>query len=313
MGFELLIRSTRRVELTLAGEAPLERSRRLLRDADDAVLAVQSVGGEIMARIARLWKDVGAGETQDLEQQRTAYEALLAHFDVPAGMQVRPTNAGGVPALLVGEQLAEPPGVLFLHGGAFVLGSAFGYRPLAGALARACGRGVLVADYRLAPQHPVPAALDDAQAAYEWMLERGGDPARIVLAGDSTGGGLAVALLLRLRDHRVPLPAGAALFCPAADLNVPAFVPDPEDAVLHTLSEFWRGCIASYAAGRPTDDPLISPVLGDLAGLPPLLIQAGTGDLLLGQAETLAERAREYGVETQGGRRVRALQDRSRG
>jgi epsilon-lactone hydrolase len=300
VGCELLRRSTRRVELTLAGEALLDRARPLLRDADDAVLAAQSVGGEIMARIARMWKLAGAGESTDLEDQRAAFEALHAQFEMPAGVQVRPSNAGGVAALIIDEESsAAPPGILYLHGGAFVVGSAFGYRPLAGALARACRRGVLVPDYRLAPEHPFPAALDDARTAYQWMLERGGDPARIVLAGDSTGAGLAVALLLRLRDLGLPLPAGAALLCPAADLTVPSFDPDPEDALLQTFSEFWRGCIASYVGDHRLDDPLVSPALGDLSGLPPLLIQGGTGDLFFGESETLAARAREHGVETQ--------------
>ena len=166
IGCELLRRSTRRVELTLAGKALLERARPLLRDADDAVLAVQSLSGEIVARVAQLWQPVG--DQGDLELQRAAYESLLAHFDVPSGVQVRPVNAGGVPALVVAEDPAATPGVLYLHGGGFVMGSAFGVRPLAGALAMAAGRGVLVADYRLAPEHAFPGALDDAYAAYEW-------------------------------------------------------------------------------------------------------------------------------------------------
>jgi acetyl esterase/lipase len=299
VGCALFRRSTRRVEVTLAGEALLERARRLLRDADDAVLAAQAVGGEIMARIARLWQLVGdTAGTDDLEEQRTAYEALLAHFDVPAGVQVRPINAGGVPALLVGEEPAEPPGILYLHGGAFVMGSAFGHRPLAGALALAAGRGVVVADYRLAPEHPFPAALDDARAAYLWMLERGGDPARLVVAGDGTGAGLALALLLRLRDEGMPLPGGAALLCPTADVDVSTVDHEPVDPDLRLVGDFWRGCIDAYLAGHPRRDPLVSPMFGDLSGLPPLLIQAGTGDILLGEAHALNDRAREHGVQT---------------
>lgn len=103
-----------------------------------------------MARVAQLWQPVG--DQGDLELQRAAYESLLAHFDVPPGVQVRPVNAGGVSALVVAEDPAAPPGVLYLHGGGFVMGSAFGVRPLAGAPAMAAGRGVLAADYRFAPE-----------------------------------------------------------------------------------------------------------------------------------------------------------------
>jgi epsilon-lactone hydrolase len=299
---ELLRRSTRRVELTLAGEALLDRARRLLRDVDEAVEAVQAVGGEILARIAGLWQPIGerVADDADLDEQRAAYEALLAHFDVPAGVHVRPVNAGGVPALHVAQDSAEAPGILYLHGGGFVLGSAFGYRPLASALALAAGRAVLVADYRLAPEHPFPAALDDAHAAYRWMLERHGDPAKLIVAGDSVGGGLALALLLRLRDEGLPLPAGAALLCPAADIKASTVDWDPDDPTRRQMLEkLWRGCKEVYLAGHPADDPLVSPLLGDLSGLPPLLIQAGAEDLWVGEAQALEDRAQKQSVQVQ--------------
>ena len=295
IGCELLRRSTRRVELTLAGQALLERARPLLRDADDAVLVVQSLSGQIVARVAQLWQPVG--DQGDLEQQRAAYEGLLARFDMPPGVQVRPVNAGGVPALVVAEDPAAPPGVLYLHGGGFVMGSAYGVRPLAGALALAGGRGVLTADYRLAPEHAFPAALDDAYAAYEWMVARTGEPSQLVVAGDSAGAGLALTLLLRLRDAALPLPACATLFCPIADLEATTIVPDRDDLTSRVIGDFWRGCVDAYLAGHPPDDPLVSPVRGSLAGLPPLLIQVGAGDILLGESRKVVDRARDDGVE----------------
>ena len=301
MGCQLLRRTTRRVELTLAGEALLERARRLLGDVDQAVAAVQSIGGEIMGRVAGLWKPVAdrLSDVDGLQEQRAAYEALLAHFEVPAGLQVQAVNAGGVPALGVAEQAAGAPGVLYLHGGGFVLGSAFGHRPLAGALALAAGRGVLVADYRLAPEHPFPAALDDAYAAYRWMLERGGDPARLAVAGDGSGAGLAVSLLVRLRDEGLPLPAGAALLCPTADVRAATLDLDPDDPVHRLLGDFWHACAASYLGRHSPDDPLANPIGADLSGLPPFLIQAATEDLLLGEARALEDRARAHGVATE--------------
>jgi monoterpene epsilon-lactone hydrolase len=305
VGAQLLRRSTHRVELTLAGEALLGRARRLLSDVDDAVHAVRSIGGEISARIMRLWQPVAhhAGEPGapgDLQEQRTAYEAMLAHVEVPAGVHVRPVNAGGVPALLVAKDPQDRPNMLYLHGGVFVFGSAFGYRPLAGALALASGCSVLVADYRLAPEHPFPAALDDAHATYLWMLERGADPAQLVVAGDSTGGGLGLALLLRLRDEGVPLPAGAALLCPSADAGLSWVIgADTEDPARRAFIAIGRRCIDAYLAGHSSLDPLVSPLLGDLSGLPPLLIQAAAEDLLIGDAQALCERAHEHGVQAE--------------
>jgi acetyl esterase/lipase len=205
-----------------------------------------------------------------------------------------------VPGLVVAPDQAEPPRVLYLHGGAFVFGSAFGYRPLAGALALASGCGVLVADYRLAPEHPFPAALDDAHAPYRWMLERGADPARLVLAGDSVGGGLALSLLLRLRDEGVPLPGGAALLCPSVDASLSWLAGlDTDDPDRRAFVEVGRRGIDAYLAGHSSLDPLVSPLLGDLSGLPPLLIQGGTDDPLAGDARALHERAIDDGVEAE--------------
>ncbi len=295
VGTLLLRRSTHRVELTLAGEAMLERARGLLREVDEAVHAVQSVGGEITAQIVRLWQPIErhGGVGGDLEEQRAAYESLLAHVDLPPGIRVRPANAGGVASLVVAADPDAPPRVLYLHGGGFVLGSAFGYRPLAGALAKAAGAGLLVIDFRLAPEHPFPAALDDAYAAYRWMLDRVPGGERLLVAGDSTGGGLALALLVRLRAERVRMPAGAALLCPSADFTFTSADADPgSDELLKVRRQF----ADAYLAGQPCTDPLVSPVLADWSGLPPLLIQAGTGDLLLSDAESVAARARQYEV-----------------
>jgi hypothetical protein len=184
---------------------------------------------------------------------------------------------------------ARETGVLYLHGGGYAVGSAYGYRPLAGALVAAAGVGALVADYRLAPEHPFPAALEDAISAYRWLVEqRGAD--QIVLAGDSVGGGLVCSLLLALRGQNLPQPAGAVLLCPAIDLSGEMMVDaDPQHA------ETMRRTIAAYLNGHPVDDPVVSPLLGDLSGLPPLLVQAATGDLVLPESRRLVELATEHG------------------
>ena len=301
VGAELFRRSSRNVELTPAGEALLERARRLLSDVDDAVGVVKAVSGEIMARVVGLWQPMvdQIREEGDLDDQRTELEALLARIEMPAGTGVRPVNAGGVPALLVGANPDQAPGMLYLHGGGFVLASAFGYRPLAAALALASGSGVLVPDYRLAPEHPFPAAIDDAYAAYLWMLERTGSSRRLIVAGDSCGAGLALAVLLRARDDGMALPGGAALLSPVTDFRASSLVIDASDPTQVLLSRFWRGGVDAYLAGHPVDDPLVSPGLGDLSGLPPLLIQAAAADLFLSDSQALSERANEQGIPTE--------------
>jgi monoterpene epsilon-lactone hydrolase len=298
MGCELLRRSTHRVELTLAGEALLDRSRQLLRDLDDAVAATQSVGGEVARRLTLLWQplvELTMGDA-DIPQTRAAYEALHAEFSLPEGITVSPANAGGVPSLLLGAERGEEPTLLHLHGGGYVLGSAFGYRPLAGALAVAAGTTALVPDYRLAPEHPFPAAVDDAVSAFQWMLDRGVAPERVTVAGDSAGGGLALSLLLTLRERGLPLPGAAMLLCPAVDLTFGLLIPPPDDAA-ETALAFARLSVASYLGEHPIDDPVVSPLLADLAGLPPILIQAATGDLQRPDAQALADRARGHGVD----------------
>jgi epsilon-lactone hydrolase len=288
LGCELLRRSTHRVELTLAGEALLDRVRPVLREVDATVSAVQSLGGELVGRVARFWEPLvqAVAADADLEEQRTAYEKMLANFSVPPEVTVRPVTANGVPSLLVAQRPDDPPTLLHLHGGGYLVGSAFGYRPLAGALALAADTGVLVPDYRLAPEHPFPAALEDAVAAYRWMLDRGIDPAEVTICGDSSGGGLTVSVLLTLQQRGLPRPGGAVLMCPFVDLALN----------LHE-DEATRRFVAAYLAGHSADDPVVSPLRADLTALPPLLIQAATGDARLVDANALTDHARSHGVD----------------
>ncbi|MEW9534658.1 alpha/beta hydrolase fold domain-containing protein [Microbispora sp. NPDC049125] len=305
IGCDLLRRSTHRVELTLAGEALLNRARQLLRDLDDAVLATRSVGGELVERVTRLWEplielaDAQAG----LRRLRAAYEALHAQFEPPPEIGVSSVNADGVPCLLLTPGPERPATLLFLHGGGYTLGSAFGHRPLVGALTAAAGTGALVPEYRLAPEHPFPAALDDAVTAYLWMLGSGTNPRDVTVAGDSSGGGLALSLLIRLKQRGLPLPGRALLMCPWLDLGraiaaSPSAVVPPEAERRGTpaASDF-AGAAAAYLAGHPADDPVVSPLTADLAGLPPMLIQAAAGDAVLEEAQRLTDHARGHGVD----------------
>jgi epsilon-lactone hydrolase len=294
LGCELLRRSTHRVELTIAGEALLARVRPLLREVDAAVSAAQSVGGELAGRVARLWEPViqATVADADLQEQRMAYEAMHAQFSLPPEVEVRAVNANGVPSLLVARQPDDPPTLLYLHGGGYTLGSAFGYRPLVGAVAAAADTGALAPDYRLAPEHPFPAAIDDALSAYRWMLERGVDADQVTMAGDSSGGGLVVSLLVRLKELGLPQPGGAILFCPWVDLALELAERRTEEA-----RAVARAAAAAYLAGHPAEDPVASPLGADLTGLAPLLIQAATGDAHLADAEALTDHATRHGVD----------------
>ena len=177
VGVELFRRSTHQVELTLAGEALLDRARSILRGVDEAVSVTQSVGGELVGRSMGMWKaladlsDAGA----DVHAMRDAYEALHAQFAPPPEVTVRPVSAGGVSSLLVSPPDQPRASLLYLHGGGYMLGSAFGYRHLAGALALAADAGALVAGLPARSRAPVPRRLDDALSAYRWLLDRGQD------------------------------------------------------------------------------------------------------------------------------------------
>jgi epsilon-lactone hydrolase len=301
LGCELLRRSTHRVELTVAGSALLDRARRLLGDLDEAIAATQSVGGELANRMATLWAPVleVVAADRDIQETRAAYEGLLAQVPMPDDIQVRPALAGGVSSLEVAAGSELGTAILYLHGGGYIVGSSYGYRQLVGALVAAAGVDALVPDFRLAPEHPFPAALEDALSAYRWLGEQGVPPERVVVAGDSAGGGLVMSLLLTLKRAREPYPGAAILLCPFLDLslrhtNRPAAA-GPRPAPMTTAVEVIR-CTEAYLNGHPSDDPIVDPLAADLAGLPPMLIQAATGDGRRADAEMLAARAQEQGV-----------------
>ena len=297
VGVQLLHRTTHVVELTIAGEALLERARALLDGIDAAIRTTQAVGGQLVGRVARLWDPIvdRFAAQAGVEATRAAYEAMHAQFAPPAGVMTTPVVAGGVAGLVLAGEGDPPLTTLFVHGGAHVLGSAFGFRHLAGALAAATGSAVLVPDYRLAPEHPFPADLDDVREAFEWLLEHGPDPAQTVIVAESSGAVLALGVLLARRDAGLPMPGRLVLLCPWLDLTWPYPYPSPnlERAALHMRE--WTDL---YLAGHPVDDPLLDATVADLHGLPPLLLQAATGDGLTEATQRLVEQAKAAGVET---------------
>lgn len=187
--------------------------------------------------------------------------------------------------------------VLFLHGGGYVFGSPYTHRLITASIARTAGARVLSVDYRLAPEHPFPAAVEDAWGAYWWLLAQGIEAKRIVVMGDSAGAGLSLALMLVARDAGLPLPAGAALLSPWLDLSLQS-ESIQRNAATDYLSEVGLQAAANMYADRyDPHHPLISPMFADLRGLPPLLIQTGTAETLIDDARRFAQRARAANVQ----------------
>jgi epsilon-lactone hydrolase len=236
----------------------------------------------------------------DLTTLRSEFEEVMRQ--VPVGGDVRKSEiaVGGVGAVEVAVDGDEPTNViLYFHGGVYVIGSALASLPLAADLARRTSAKVVSVDYRLAPEHPYPAAIEDARAAYEGLLAQGIDPSSMAVSGESAGGGLAVALLLALRDADLPMPSSAFLMSPMTDLTLSGSTIIEKEAVdpLFTAAALRRR-VADYVGTADPSDPYISPVFGDLRGLPPILIQVGSHEVLLSDATRLAARAAENDVAT---------------
>jgi monoterpene epsilon-lactone hydrolase len=241
--------------------------------------------------------------------QRRTWRAIALPAFMVRGARFERTRLAGLDAMwVVPRDVAREvstPTILYLHGGAYLFGSIDEYRDLLVRVARACRASAIAVEYRLAPEHPFPAALEDALAAYRALLDSGVDPTRLVVAGDSAGGGLTTSLLVALRDRGLLLPAGAVLVCPWVDLAArggtlvsnsayDVFTPD--------LVERWARTVL---AGADATDARASPARADLHGLPPMLVQVGGAEMILDQVVGFAERARAAGVDA----RLRVWED----
>jgi monoterpene epsilon-lactone hydrolase len=232
-----------------------------------------------------------AGSTVD--EQRRLLRELLSAQPLPADVTVTAAALGGVPTAEITVDGIEPRHiVLYFHGGVYVMGDAALAAGLASEVGRRTHAKVISVEYRLAPEHPYPAAVDDALAAYEALLRDGIAPADIAFAGESAGGGLAIATLVNARDHGLALPAAAFAMSPYADLTLAGTTMDTRREADPLLSpEALRARVPDYTAGKDAALGLISPVFADLSGLPPLIIQAGTHEVLLDDAVRLAQQA----------------------
>ena len=233
------------------------------------------------------------------QEQRELLRAALSTQPLPADLTVTAGTLGGVPTAEIMIAGIEPRHVvLYFHGGVYVIGDAFLAADLASQVGRRVRAKVISVDYRLAPEHPYPAAVDDAFAAYEALLQSGVDASNIVFAGESAGGGLAVATLINARDRGLPLPAAAFVMSPMTDLTLAGTSMETRrEADPLFTPELLQERVNDYTAGQDAALPLMSPIFADLAGLPPLIIQAGTNELLLDDAVRLAGQAAAANVE----------------
>ncbi len=243
----------------------------------------------LMATLGQGSLDLGA----DVGTMRAAFNDLMARVPIASDVEHLPVTIGGVDAVDVtirGIDTANT--ILYFHGGVYVIGSAASSVPLVSDLARRAQAKAVTVDYRLAPENPYPAAVDDARAAYEGLLAQGVDAGQIAFAGESAGGGLAVATLLALRDAGRPLPSSAFLMSPYADLTLAGETIQANQAIDPILTpDGLRLRVPDYVGGADASDPQISPIFADLSGLPPLLIQVGSHEILLSDALRLAGRA----------------------
>lgn len=229
-------------------------------------------------------------------KQSSSFERLV--LPPPSRMQTVETTLAGVPASIVGETgIRDDRQILFLHGGGYAVGSPGLYRHITWRFAEEAEGIVVTPDYRLAPEHPFPAALDDAHAAWLACLASGADPRRSAFIGDSAGGGLALALALRLRDEGRPLPGAIVALSPWTDLAVTGASAQPGASDPMLNADDLAPIAAQYLAGADPRTPYASPLYGDLRGLPPTLIQVGSDEILVDDSVRMANRMREVGCD----------------
>jgi len=240
-----------------------------------------------------------AGKKLTIEEMRQNLEAMFGKLSLDPDVRIEKITIEGIP----GEWVTAPNAVgnrvfLYLHGGGYCLGSCNTHRNMGVKLSRATATRVLVIEYRLAPEHPFPAAVEDAVSAYRWLISSGFAPERIVVGGDSAGGGLTMAMLITLRDAGDPLPAAVVLMSPWTDM-------EGTGESMKTRAEFdpWLkpeelpAMAALYIRDLDPRHPLVSPIYADLQGLPPMLVHVGHDEILLDDSVRLVERARAAGVD----------------
>ena len=251
-----------------------------------------------LVQMFKAQREAAAGEVT-IPQLRQNFDMLGQMLPAVEGVEITEATIGGLPGVRIAPEGApEDRVILYLHGGGYCIGSRTSHGPLVANLAKAAGTVTLLPEYRLAPEAPHPAAVEDAEAAYRWVLDQGYAPERIAVGGESAGGGLTAALLVRAREAGLPMPSSATLISPWCDMtglgDVSEEALDADFLRPETIEQFTANFVPDPAVHR---DPLCSPVYADLAGLPPLLIQIGEAEILCAMGRRLAAAAKDAGVD----------------
>ncbi|WP_339949775.1 alpha/beta hydrolase [uncultured Albimonas sp.] len=252
---------------------------------------IEAVKARMEATFARWTRDT------TLAEMRADFDASLGGAEAPP---CRDVEVAGMPGAWFGPEAGQgAPAILYVHGGGYQVGSIRSHRGLMHRLATAADLPLLAFDYRLAPEHRFPAALDDCAAAWRWLLAQGAAPGRVAIAGDSAGAALALATMLRAKREGAPLPGAAALLSPWLDLEAKGESLTSRAGLDPMTPREKLLVMARLYLGREGDprDPLASPIHGDFAGLPPTVVHVGDHEAILSDSETFAERARAAGVE----------------
>jgi epsilon-lactone hydrolase len=236
-----------------------------------------------------------------IQELRDRIDANLGQLPLAEGTTATEVDANGVHSILCARDGSDDAAlIVYFHGGGFRIASALSYRAFGTHLAKAAKARVLVVDYRLAPENPFPAAVEDTVSAYQWVLDQGTPASKVVIAGDSAGGGLTASLLLAARDRGMPLPAGAACLSPWVDLTNSAFTYDSRSGADKLFSKTSADeARALYLGDHDPKDPLASPIFGAWSDMPPLLILVGDAEVLLDDAAQLASVAAAAGVDVE--------------
>ncbi|MGO9451141.1 MAG: alpha/beta hydrolase [Candidatus Binataceae bacterium] len=250
-----------------------------------------------LAKVLEIVRSQPSNPNASVEKMRAGMEKVAER--VAPDIKCEPVDAGGVAGeWIVAPNAAPDRAILYLHGGGYVMGSVNTHRAMIARISRAAQARVLAIDYALAPENPFPAAVNDATAAYKWLLKQGYKPAKIAISGDSAGGGLTFSALIALRDSGTPLPAAAAPISPWTDLAATGASIVSRAAADPMVGGSGLAPMAKqYAGSNDPKTPLISPLYADLHGLPPLLIHVGDAEILLDDSTRIAERAKAAGVD----------------